>query len=73
MICRFLTPLSQLKRSVRDALAYLKTQPDITEGEVFASANGNLTVRLNYTSRIPSNWAAAPGRWPHLPLTGTTS
>ena len=55
-----ITPLAQLKRSVRDALAYLKTQPDITEGEVFASANGNLTVRLNYTSRIPSNGVEEP-------------
>ena len=55
-----LTPLSQLKRSVREALAYLKTQPDIAEAEVFASANGNLTVRLNYTSRIPSNGVEEP-------------
>ena len=55
-----ITPLAQLKRSVRDALAYLRTQPDITEGEVFASANGNLTVRLNYTSRIPSNGVEEP-------------
>ena len=55
-----LTPLAQLKRAVRDGLAYLKTQPDIAEGEVFASANGNLTVRLNYTSRIPSNAVEEP-------------
>ena len=55
-----LTPLSQLKRAVRDGLAYLKTQRDIAEGEVFASANGNLTVRLNYTSRIPSNGVEEP-------------
>ena len=55
-----LTPLSQLKRAVRDGLAYLKTQPDIAEGEVFASANGNLTVRLNYTSRIASNGVEEP-------------
>ena len=55
-----ITPLSQLKRTVRDALTYLKTQPDIAEAEVFASANGNLTVRLNYTSRIPSNGVEEP-------------
>ena len=55
-----LTPLSQLNRAVRDGLAYLKTQPDIAEAEVFASANGNLTVRLNYTSRIPSNAVEEP-------------
>ena len=55
-----LTNVSQLKRTVREALAYLKTQPDIAEAEVFASANGNLTVRLNYTSRIPSNGVEEP-------------
>ena len=55
-----LTRLSQLKRAVREALAYLKTQPDIAEAEVFASANGNLTVRVNYTSRIPSNGVEEP-------------
>ena len=55
-----LTPLSQLKRAVRGGLAYLRSQPDIAEAEVFASANGNLTVRLNYTSRIPSNAVEEP-------------
>ena len=55
-----LTPISQLERSVTEALAYLKAQPDIAEAEVFASANGNLTVRLNYTSRIPSNAVEEP-------------
>ena len=55
-----LTPLSQLKRATRDALTYLKSQPDIAEAEVFASANGNLTVRLNYTSLIPSNAVEEP-------------
>ena len=53
-------PLATLRRAVRDALAYLKTQPDIAEAEVFASANGNLTVRLNYTSHIPSNGVEEP-------------
>ena len=53
-------PLSQLKRSAEDALAYLRTQPDIAEAEVFTSANANLTVRLNYTSRIPSNGVEEP-------------
>ncbi len=53
-------PLATLRRAVRDGLAYLKTQPDIAEAEVFASANGNLTVRLNYTSRIPSNGVEEP-------------
>ena len=55
-----ITPISHLRRTVRDGLAYLRTQPDVAEGEVFASANGNLTVRLNYTSRIPSNGVEEP-------------
>ncbi|MDP3064836.1 MAG: hypothetical protein Q8O40_16790, partial [Chloroflexota bacterium] len=50
----------ELKRAVSDALAYLKTQSDIREAEVFAAANGNLTVRLNYTSHIPSNGVEEP-------------
>ena len=52
--------LASLKRAVTDGLAYLKTQPDVDDAEVFASANGNLTVRLNYTSRIPSNGVEEP-------------
>ena len=48
-------PLSKLRTATRQALAYVATQPDVAEAEVFASANGNLTVRLNYTSHIPSN------------------
>ena len=55
-----LTPVAELRRSVRDGLAYLRTQADVAEAEVFASANGNLTVRLNYTSRIPSNAVEEP-------------
>ena len=47
--------LSQLKKSVSDALAYLRTIDDIEEGEVFASSNGQLLTRLNYTSHIPCN------------------
>ena len=53
-------PLSALRRSVRDALNYVKAQPDVAEAEVFAASNGNLTVRLNYTSRIPSNGVEEP-------------
>ena len=56
----WMQPLGTLRRSVRAGLAYLKTQQDIAEAEVFASANGNLTVRLNYTSRIPSNAVEEP-------------
>ncbi len=52
--------LSELRRCVAEALAYLRAQPDIREAEVFAAANGNLTVRLNYTSHIPSNGVEEP-------------
>ena len=55
-----LTSMSRLRRSVKEGLAYLKAQPDVSEAEVFAAANGNLTVRLNYTSRIPSNGVEEP-------------
>ncbi|MBI2847093.1 MAG: TldD/PmbA family protein [Chloroflexi bacterium] len=52
--------LEKLRRSVEEALAYLKTLEDIREIEVFASCNGNLTTRLNYTSHIPCNGVEEP-------------
>ena len=52
--------LAKLRTAARDALAYIKAQPDVEDAEVFASANGNLTVRLNYTSHIPSNGVEEP-------------
>ena len=53
-------PLAKLRAAARDALAYASAQPGVVEAEVFASANGNLTVRLNYTSHIPSNGVEEP-------------
>ena len=53
-------PLSKLRTAAREALAYVRAQPDVEDAEVFASANGNLTVRLNYTSHIPSNGVEEP-------------
>ncbi len=53
-------PLAKLRAAARDALAYASAQPGVAEAEVFASANGNLTVRLNYTSHIPSNGVEEP-------------
>ena len=53
-------PMSALRRCVKDALDYIKTQRDVAEAEVFVSANGNLTARLNYTSHIPSNGVEEP-------------
>ena len=55
-----LVPLSKLRTAAREALAYVRAQPDVEDAEVFASANGNLTVRLNYTSHIPSNGVEEP-------------
>ena len=53
-------PLSDLRRAAKDALAYASAQPDVEEVEAFVSANANLTVRLNYTSHIPSNGVEEP-------------
>src|SRR3990170_5904848 len=53
-------PLSELQKSVRDGLAYLKAQEDVAEGEVYTAANGVLLTRLNYTSHIPCNGVEEP-------------
>ena len=47
--------LARLRKSVDEGLAYLRTLDDVEEGEVFASSNGQLLTRLNYTSHIPCN------------------
>ena len=52
--------LAKLRTAAREALAYVRAQPGVEDAEVFASANGNLTVRLNYTSHIPSNGVEEP-------------
>ena len=53
-------PLADLRRAVKNALAFASSQADVAEVEVFASAGANLTVRLNYTSHIPSNGVEEP-------------
>ena len=55
-----ITSLAKLRTATREALAYVKAQPDVVEAEVFASATTNLTVRVNYTSHIPSNGVEEP-------------
>jgi len=55
-----LLPLADLRRAVKNALSFASAQPEVTEVEVFASAGANLTVRLNYTSHIPSNGVEEP-------------
>jgi hypothetical protein len=52
--------LAALKSATKDALAYVAAQPGVAQAEVFAAANGNLTVRLNYTSHIPSTGVEEP-------------
>ncbi len=55
-----MVPLATLRVAVRDALAGISGQPDVVEAEVFASANTNVTLRLNYTSHIPCNGVEEP-------------
>ena len=52
--------LADLRMSTATALEYISAQPDVAAAEVFASADANLTVRLNYTSHIPSNGVEEP-------------
>jgi PmbA protein len=52
--------VKQLERSVQEAIAFLKTQPDIKSALAFASANNRLWTRLNYTSHIPCNGLEEP-------------
>ena len=53
-------PLRKLRSAVGQGLAYVEAQSDVVEAELFASAKGNLTVRLNYSSHIPSNGVEEP-------------
>lgn len=53
-------PINTLRAAVRHGLAYVSAQPDVAAAEVFAAANANLTLRLNYTSHIPSNGVEEP-------------
>jgi len=55
-----MTTTNDLKRAVEEGLAYLKQQDDIEEAEVYASSNGVLLARLNYTSHIPCNGVEEP-------------
>ena len=52
--------LFDLRAATTQALEYVSSQPDVEAVEVFASADANLTVRLNYTSHIPSNGVEEP-------------
>jgi predicted Zn-dependent protease len=52
--------VKELEQSVKEALAFLKAQPDIKSALVFGSANNRLWTRLNYTSHIPCNGLEEP-------------
>jgi hypothetical protein len=52
--------VKELEQSVKEALAFLKAQPDIKSALAFASANNRLWTRLNYTSHIPCNGVEEP-------------
>lgn len=49
-----------LKEAAEGALVHLRSVPDVLEAEVFASSNGSLLCRLNYTSHIPCNGVEEP-------------
>jgi PmbA protein len=52
--------LTQLQRAVEEGLAFLRTQEDIEEAEVYVASNGILLTRLNYTSHIRCNGVEEP-------------
>ncbi len=52
--------IEDLRRCVREALNYVKSQKDIRDAEIFASWNDQVTVRINYTSDIPCNGVHEP-------------
>ena len=51
---------AELAKAVTQALEYLRSAEQVAEAEVFASSNGNLLARLNYTSHIPCNGVEEP-------------
>jgi PmbA protein len=52
--------VGELARAAEETLALVSRQPDVSEVEVFASANSALLTRLNYTSHIPCNGVEEP-------------
>jgi PmbA protein len=51
---------AELAKAVTQAMEYLRSAEQVAEAEVFASSNGNLLARLNYTSHIPCNGVEEP-------------
>jgi len=52
--------ISELAKAVEQALEYVTSTGQVIEAEVFASSNGSLIARLNYTSHIPCNGVEEP-------------
>ena len=50
----------ELEQAVLQALAFLRSHPEVASAQVFAAANNRLWTRLNYTSHIPCNGVEEP-------------
>jgi hypothetical protein len=55
-----MTTAAELARAAEEALASVRSQPDVREAEVFVAENGGLLTRLCYTSHIPCNGVEEP-------------
>jgi len=51
---------SHIKKVITAGLEHLSNKDDISEVEIFASVNGILTCRINYTSHLPCNGLEEP-------------
>ncbi len=51
---------SRLAQAVAEALAHLRSLPDLIEVEAYACRSARLTVRLNYTSHLPCHGIEEP-------------
>ncbi len=50
----------RLEKAVAEALAHLRSRPDLVEVEAYACQSMRLTVRLNYTSHLPCHGIEEP-------------
>ncbi len=51
---------SKLKEMVLSGLDYIRSLPDVSEAEIFASSISHLLTRINFTSSIPCNGVEEP-------------
>ena len=51
---------SELAAAVEEAVRYMRSQQNVREAEAFASSNGQLICRLNYTSHLVCNGVQEP-------------